>query len=296
MADPDWTLWRSFLAVVQTGSLSQAARHLRLTQPTLGRHIALLEAALGAMLFTRSNDGLRPTALALSLRPQAEVMAAAAASLGRIASGEAKAEAGLVRLTASEFMGQTVLPSILADFARGYPAIDIDLVLTDQNLDLLRGDADLAVRNAEPEQSQLVVRRLGEVPVRLYAHRRYADRHSLPRSLDELQTHVLIGRADYVAYAKGIPALAGRSWRFAFSSSSDVALLGAVRAGLGIGACQTGVAQAEPDLLPVMPDMDLATVPIWLAMHEDRRVLRRVRLLFDHLAVRLKAYVDGAPR
>lgn len=293
MTNPDWTLWRSFLAVLQTGSLSQAARRLRLTQPTLGRHIALLEAALGAMLFTRSNDGLRPTGLALSLRPQAEVMAAAAASLGRIATGEATAEAGLVRLTASEFMGQTVLPPMLAEFARDHPAIDIDLVLTDQSLDLLRGDADLAVRNVEPAQSQLVVRKMGEVPVRLYAHRRYAERHGLPMTLDELQTHALIGRAEYAA---GIPALLGRSWRFAFSSSSDVALLGAVRAGLGIGACQTGVARAEPDLLPVMPDTDLVTVPIWLAMHEDRRVLRRVRLLFDHLAVQLKAYVDGAPR
>ena len=168
---------------------------------------------------------------------------------------------------------------------------ELDTQLTDMLSPRDPHDADdivLEVKSGEGgEESALFAADLARMYIR------YAERHGLPMTLDELQTHALIGRAEYAA---GIPALLGRSWRFAFSSSSDVALLGAVRAGLGIGACQTGVARAEPDLLPVMPDTDLVTVPIWLAMHEDRRVLRRVRLLFDHLAVQLKAYVDGAPR
>ncbi|MCB8882493.1 LysR family transcriptional regulator [Acidisoma cellulosilytica] len=290
MIDPDWTLWRSFLAVLQTGSLSQAARRLALTQPTLGRHISLLEEALGAVLFTRSNDGLRPTGAALTLQPQAETMAAAADLLTRIASGEAEQAEGRVRLTTSEFMGVAVLPPILATFRTLYPKIDIDLVMSDRNLDLLRGDADLAVRNVAPAQDALLVRKIGEAPVRLFAHQSYAGRHDLPGSLPALQDHALIGREEY---ARRVPAFAGLSLRFGFASESDIALLAALRAGMGIGACQQGVADTDPSLIPVLPAVTIVQLPIWMAMHEDRRRLRRLRLLFDHLAESLKAYLAG---
>jgi DNA-binding transcriptional LysR family regulator len=293
MTNPDWTLWRSFLAVLQTGSLSQAARRLALTQPTLGRHISLLEEALGSVLFTRSNDGLRPTEAALALRDQAETMAAAADLLARIASGEAERTEGRVRLTTSDFMGVAVLPPILAGFRERYPKIDIDLVMSDRNLDLLRGDADLAVRNVAPVQEALVVRHIGNAPVRLFAHRSYAVAHDLPQTLQALEDHALIGRDEY---RTRVPALAGLSLRFGFTSPSDLALLAALRAGMGIGACQQGVAAADPSLLPVLPELTVAEVPIWIAMHEDRRRLRRLRLLFDHLAVGLAAYLADAAR
>ncbi|HEX3983167.1 MAG TPA: LysR family transcriptional regulator [Acidisoma sp.] len=293
MAEPDWTLWRSFLAVLRTGSLSQAARHLQLTQPTLGRHIALLESALSAVLFTRSNDGLEPTPMALALRPQAETMAAAADLLARIATGEAELAEGRIRLTTSEFMGVAVLPPLLASFRALHPGIDIDLVMTDRNLDLLRGDADLAVRNVDPTQDALLVRKIGEAPVRLFAHRSYAAAHDLPLSLAELQRHALIGREEY---ATRVPVLVGLKLRFGFTSPSDIALLAALRAGMGIGACQQGVAAADPSLLPVLPEVTIMRVPIWVAMHEDRRRLRRLRLLFDHLAEGLKAYLADEAR
>lgn len=293
MGNPDWTWWRSFLAVLRQGSLSAAARALGLTQPTLGRHIALLEAALGAVLFTRSNDGLRPTEAAFALRDQAETMAAAADLLTRIASGEAEQTEGRVRLTTSEFMGVAVLPPILAGFRERYPKIDIDLVMSDRNLDLLRGDADLAVRNVAPVQEALVVRAIGKAPVRLFAHRSYAATHDLPKTLDALADHALIGREEY---STRVPVLAGLPLRFGVTSPSDLALLAALRAGMGIGACQQGVAAADPLLLPVLPELTVAEVPIWIAMHEDRRRLRRLRLLFDHLALGLAAYLADAAR
>jgi DNA-binding transcriptional LysR family regulator len=290
MADPDWTLWRSFLAVMRSGSLSKAARSLRLTQPTLGRHISLLEQALGAVLFTRSNDGLRPTERALALVPEAEAMAASADLLLRIASGEAEAAEGRIRLTASEFIGAAVLPPMLARFRALYTGIDIDLALSDRNLDLLRGDADLAVRNVAPTQSALVVRRVGEAPVALFAHRGYAEAHGVPTSLSGLKDHWLIGRP---ADAERIPELSGRNLRFAFQCESDSGLLAALRAGLGIGPCQVGVAAADPSLVPVLPGFILARIGIWIVMHEDRRMIRRVRLLSDHLAASLAAYTKG---
>ncbi len=289
MADPDWTLWRSFLAVARSGSLSQAARALSLTQPTLGRHISLLEQALGAPLFTRSNDGLRPTERALALVPQAEAMAASAAMLLRIATGSQQGSEGRVSLTASEFIGVAVLPPMLASFRALYPGVDVELVLSNRNLDLLRGDVDLAVRNVAPTQAALVIRRVGEAPVGLYAHRSYAAAHGLPATLDGLRTHWLIARP---ADMERIPALRALDLRVGFECESDSGLLAALRAGLGIGPCQTGVADADPALVRVLPDFTPARIGIWMAMHEDRRMTRRIRLLYDYLATNLAEYAS----
>src|SRR3984957_10712096 len=176
LGTPGWELYRSFLAVIRAGNLSQAARSLALTQPTVGRHIDQLEAALDQPLFTRSPQGLRPTAAALALVPHAEAMAAAAETLLRVASGAAEEESGTVRLTASDLSGGAVLPPILARFQERHPGIVIELVLSNRTEDLLRRDADVAVRMVRPVQSALIARRIGMVPIHLYAHRSYVAR------------------------------------------------------------------------------------------------------------------------
>src|SRR5271163_506215 len=159
--EPGWELFRSFLEVVRDGSLSAAARRLALTQPTVGRHIDALEAALGLSLFTRSPRGLTPTPAALALEPHVEAMAAAAAALGRAASGEAAADRGAVRVTASDVIGCEVLPPILAAFRARHPGVALELTLTNRTENLARRDADIAVRMVRPTQSGLVARRIG---------------------------------------------------------------------------------------------------------------------------------------
>src|SRR5580692_3195744 len=189
MADgaPDWDLYRSFLAVMDAGSLSGAARALDLAQPTIGRHIEALEEALGGQpLFTRSPGGLRPTETAQALRPHAQAMAAAAEALLRTASGEAEAARGVVRVTASHVMGAEVLPAILTGFHEAWPQITVELVLSDLQEDLLRRDADIAVRMARPTQAALTARRVGAVPLGLYAHRRYLEAHGVPQSFEDV--------------------------------------------------------------------------------------------------------------
>lgn len=288
MDEPDWHLWRAFLGVVRAGSLSGAARDLHLTQPTLGRQIAALERGLGLTLFTRATDGLRPTDRALDLVPQAEAMAAAAAALLRRASGDADAMRGRIRLTASTFLGGAVLPDLLAGFHAAHPDVGLELSLSDRTEDLLRRDADLAVRNVAPTQGALVARRIGAAPVRFYAHRAYAARCGLPATVAELGRHSLIGRAVHAAQVR--PTL-GHDLTFAFSCDDDLGLLAALRAGLGIGYCQDGLARRDPDLVPVLPELVLAEIGIWLVMHEDLRSTRRIRALFDHLAEGLTGYL-----
>jgi DNA-binding transcriptional LysR family regulator len=290
--DPGWELYRSFLAVLRQGSLSAAARRLRLTQPTLGRHVHTLEDALGVALFTRSPGGLAPTAAALDLVPPAEAMEAAAQALVRAASGAADEARGAVRLTASEMMGGEVLPAMLARFRAAHPGIVLELALTNRTEDLLRRDADIAVRMARPRQEALVARRIGTVGIGLYAHRRYVAAYGTPRGIDELLQHQIIGfDRDTTSWnSVGGPAPSITRESFAFRCDSDLAQLAALRAGLGIGGCQHGIARRERQLMPVLPHELALSLEMWLAMHEDLRASRRVRLLFEHLARELGGY------
>jgi DNA-binding transcriptional LysR family regulator len=296
MDDPGWDLYRSFLAVLRQGSLSAAARALDLTQPTLGRHIAELEVMLGQPLFLRSQAGLSPTPAALDLLPHAEAMSAAAAALLRAASGARDEPEGVVRLTASEIMGVEVLPDILTAFRDAHPRIDIELVLSNLNQDLLRRDADIAIRMARPTQEALLARRIGAVPVGLFAHRRYLARHGTPTTIDELTRHTIIGfDADASAFRSlGATGLPVAREMFAFRSDSDHAQLAALRSGFGIGGCQARIAARDLNLVAVVPDLFQFALEMWLVMHEDLRTSRRVRLLHDHLAQALIAYT-GPP-
>ncbi|RWR07089.1 LysR family transcriptional regulator [Paenirhodobacter populi] len=287
-----WDHWRSFLAVVAEGSLSGAARALMLTQPTVGRHVDALEAGLGAALFTRSRGGLNPTELALSLVPEAQAMAMAADNLLRTASGERNAPRGTVRLTANDIVGTFILPPMLAAFRESHPAITIELSLSTRNENLLRREADIAVRMVRPAQEAIVARHLGAVRIGLFAHRRYAATHGLPQSAEELFSHPIVGIDQEEALIAGL-SFGGHALSrddFAFRCDSAVAQLMAVKAGFGIGACHLGLAAGEPELVRVLPGTVEFGYEMWLAMHEDLRDTRRVRLLFDHLAEGLRAY------
>jgi DNA-binding transcriptional LysR family regulator len=295
---PDWHLFRSFLAVVREGSLSGAARAIGMTQPTVGRQIHALEESLGVTLFTRSLDGLAPTDTALRLVGSAEAMAGAAEAAQRAASGEAADERGSVRITASAVMGGEVLPSILASFHLRHPQIQLELVLTDRNEDLLRGEADVAVRMARPTQEALVAKRIGKIDIGLYAHRRYLKAHPRLSGLQDLSSHSLIG-FDRDPLPPRMLAKSGVSLtreQLAFRCDSDHAQLAAMRAGIGIGISQLGIARRDKNLVPVLHGQLLFSLEVWLAMHRDLRNSRRIRLLFDHLSLALSAYCDSSCR
>jgi DNA-binding transcriptional LysR family regulator len=290
-----WDELRTFVEVARDGSLSGAARRLGLTQPTVGRHIDALEAALGLTLFTRSPRGLTPTPGALALAPHVEAMAAAAASLARTASGEAAADRGVVRVTASEVMGCEVLPPILAAFRAEHPGIAIELALTNRNEDLARRDADVAVRMVRPTQSGLFARRIGAARIGLYAHRDYLARCGEPRSLADLASHCVIGFDRDNRSFRGAGDFAKRLTRedFGFRCDNDLAQLAALRAGVGVGGCQENIARRTPELAAVLPNTIQYALEVWLVMHEDSKATRRVRLLFDRLAAGLTDYVKG---
>jgi len=294
----NWELWRSFLTVLSEGNLSRAARLLRLTQPTLGRHIGELEQALGLSLFTRSPRGLAPTDAAFELRPHAQAMASAAETLLRAASGSAKEARGVVRVTASEIAGVEILPPIFTAFRNRYPGVTIELALTNVTQDLLQREADIAVRLVPPTQAALVARRVRKVRFGLYAHRDYLARHGTPRTMEQLRDHTLIG------FDKG--GLAIRALRdlpspvspeiFAFRSDSALAQQAMVRAGYGIGRGADAAIRSDPDIVPVLADKYGIETDLWVVMDEDARNSRRIRLMFDHLVSALSAPSAGKAR
>jgi DNA-binding transcriptional LysR family regulator len=295
----DWSLYRTFLAVLRTGSLSAAARFLGTTQPTVGRQIAALEKTLGGKaLFTRSQTGLLPTDVARELSPHAEAMAASADALMRAASAKEDEVAGVIRLSASEVVGAEVLPPMLVEFRTAHPHVEIELGLTNETVDLLRRDADIAVRMIKPEQKSLIARRAGKVMLAFHASREYIDRFGMPQSVEDLSRHALIGFDKMTPpqrIVKTVPFKVTRDL-FAFRCDSDLGQLAAIRAGFGIGACQYGVADREPALVPVLEHAFRFEFEIWVAMHENLKKSQRMRLMFDHLVASLGSYAKRSAR
>jgi DNA-binding transcriptional LysR family regulator len=290
MAEPDWSLWRTFLAVMEAGSLSGASRLLGIAQPTVGRQIEALEASLaGEPLFTRSPSGFTPTRAARALEPHARAMAAAAQTLARTAAGEASAMSGVVRLTASDVVGVEVLPPILARFREAWPKIDIELVLTNRQEDLLRRDADIAVRMARPTQDALLARKIGAVPLIFHGHRSYLQRHGVPRTLDELMGHTLIGFDRTLSGVDGVQDLPFEVTRdlFDIRTDSELGQLAMMRAGIGLCPCQPAIAARDPNLTRLDVDGLNLSMEMWVVMHEDLKADRRLKAMFDHLVAEL---------
>ena len=292
--DPDWSLYRSFLAVLREKSLSAAARALNLTQPTLARHIDTLEAAMGFELFTRSQQGLSPTEGALELTPYAESLEANTAAILRTASGLGQAVKGTVRISASEIMGAEILPPMLAELRRKHPALEFELALSNTVDNLLRRDADIAVRMVEPAQEALVVKKLGTVSLGLHAHKDYLARTCTPTGFTDLAEHSLIG---FDRETPAIRAMRSRvpgadALRFSFRADSDIAQLRAIEAGFGVGICQVGLAKQNPDLVRLLSEAFELKLGVWLAMHENLRATPRCRAVFDGLGASLAEYLS----
>lgn len=295
--DIGWELYRSFLGVLEEGSLSGAARALGITQPTVGRHIAMLESALGLALFTRSQSGLLPTEAALAIRSHAQTMRSAAAALQRVAEGHGEGIKGTVRVSASEMIGVEVLPAIVARLQEQHPQLKIELVLTNRVQDLLHREADVAVRMADPKQDALIARRVGGVMLGLHARKDYLARRGTPRTPGELGQHTLIGfdvETPFLrAAAKAFPAWTRRA--LSLRTDSDVGQMALIRAGCGIGVCQVALARRDPSLVRVLPRHFSLQLETWIAMHEDLRNSPRCKVTFDALVEGLERHAsEGA--
>ena len=282
----DWALVKSFLAVLDAGSLMAAARRTGSQQPTLSRHLSELEAQLGTPLFERTGRGVSALPTALAIADAARQMQQGAETLARTLAGRRDQTTGTVRITTSMVAATYLLPPVLAELHRQEPGIQLELVASNQLTNLLRREADIAVRMLRPEQSSLVARKLGKVGIGAYAHERYLERAGTPREPAELARHTLIGYATDDLIERGFAALGLPLNRdsFAIRTDDQVAYGMLVAQGAGIGFVAHYNAPHWPGVRRVLPQLPIPPLPCWLAVHREIRSSKVVRSVYDFLA------------
>ncbi|MFO6420240.1 LysR family transcriptional regulator [Hylemonella sp. W303a] len=286
----DWNLIRTLLVTLEQGSLLGAARVLRLSQPTVSRQVAELERQLGALLFERTGRGLAPTATALLLADAARTMESGALQLARVLQGELARETGTVRLTASTPVAIYLMPTLLARMRVSLPDIRIELVASNAVSNLLRREADIAVRMVRPQQNTLIARKLGELRIGAYAHRSYLARRGTPRQIADLLRHDLIAGDTDTTVLQGFNRLGYPVGPEAFVLRCDDMIVQwrAVAAGVGIGFAPGYVARSTPEVVQVLGGvLKVPPLPMWLVVHREIRSSPRIRAVYDFLAAEL---------
>lgn len=293
--DYDWRLVRSFLAALDAGSLLGAAKRLATSQPTVGRQIAALEDQLGVVLFERTGRGLTPTAAALRLADAARAMDAASAELARVTLGTQQTPLGSVRISASQPVACFRLPSILARMREAFPHIQVDLVSSNAVSNLLRREADIAVRMMPPTQATLIARKLGDVALGAFASRAFVAKHGEPRTLADVARFPLVGEDQQTVIIRSFARLGVTLTRENFVLRSDdlVVQWQAVRAGIGIGFAARNLGADDPDLVHLMPKAKIPPLPMWLVVHREIRSSPHIRAVYDFLADALTETLRG---
>jgi DNA-binding transcriptional LysR family regulator len=287
----NWSLVRSFLAVLENGSLLAAARQLQTSQPTIGRHVAELESQLGLVLFERTGRGLLPTEAALRLAESARIMQSGADGLARCVASSDRSTSGTVRISASQPMACFVLPPLLAQMRLTLPEVQVELVASNSVSNLLKREADIAVRMVQPEQATIIAQRVGKVFLKACAHQDYLRRRGVPRQPSDLLGHDLIGgdRKDDTVRGFVSQGLAVEREHFAFRTDDLIVVWQAVRAGLGIGFVSEHQIRSDPAVITVLPKLKIEPLPVWLVVHKEIRTSKRIRAVYDFLS-------DALPR
>lgn len=292
MNDIDWRWLQTLLTVARVGNLSRAAAELGVSQPTLSRWLQALEHRLGTRLMLRHARGLTPTEPAKALLKELEGLdARMRAGLRRVGRNPSAVE-GTVRISASEPVSAYVLPPILAALRERWPEVHIELVVDNRTRDVAVGDVDIAVRMFRPTQLGLIASHLGDLPLGLYAHPTYLQRHGTPTQAD-LRGHTLIGfdrdrlSLSYLQHLLDTPLPVTRE-SFQVRCDSMLTQTELVRQGVGIGPAHAGVFVGE--LVRVLAHVSLPPLSVWLVMAEDQRNTAPTHSVYRYLAAALTAH------
>ena len=281
----DWDDLRFFLAIARHGTLSAAAKDLRVAQSTVGRRLASLEANLGVRLLNRTPDGYVPTPAGQDVREQAERLAAEALALERSVGGRDTRVAGLVRVTCAETVASHVLAPCFATLHACHPEILIELTPDPGQLSLAMREADISVRLTQPDQHDLVVRRIGSLAFGLYAAPGYLERHGDPDFDGGCPGHQLIALLDDIdgAMRTGWLADVAPRARVAMQTSSHEAAVSAAVHNGGLACLACFRADREAGLTRLDVPFAAPSAGIWLVVHRDNRANARIRAALTHI-------------
>lgn len=292
----DWNRARAFLVTAEEGSLSAAAKALGMSQPTLGRQVAALEEELGTVLFERFGRGLELTPNGVELLAYVRAMGDAASGLSMAASGQATTIEGDITISASEVTAAFILPPILQALQHGYPDIRIALVASNSASDLMRREADIAVRNFRPAEAELIARKLGMFHAGMFAAPDYLERSGMPASLEQLSQASFVGfdtSNEGFIQALASHGIAVSQKNFAVRSDSHLIQWQMVKQGAGIGIIPVEIGAREAGVVSVLPDT-LFSGDVWLVTHRELKTNVRVRTVFDFIADALSEHIRHA--
>ena len=282
----DWNQLKAFLETADTGSLSAAARKLGLTQPTLSRQVAAIERQMGVTLFERVGKSMSLTPTGLELLEHARAMGAAAEALSLVATGRSQAVGGVVSVSATDAVAAHLLPPMVRRLREQEPGIAIEVIASNALSDLLRREADIAIRHVKPEQPDLIARLIREASASFYASEDWVRLHGHPRNAEDAAHLAFVGAdrsGQYLAYLRqhGLPLSEAN---FSCYAEHSVASWSLVRQGMGIGAMMDEIARETPGVVRVLDDVRRVHFPIWLVSHRELRTSRRIRVVFEALA------------
>lgn len=287
----DWNLLRSFIAVYEAGTLTEAARRLGTTQPSVGRHVRELEGALGEALFVRLPGRLKPTQRGHALHEAVAPMKLATLRAAQLFVDAREQLVGTVRIAVSEVYATHVVAPWVAQWLVEQPELEIELSVSNRSDNLLRRDADIAVRFFRPDQDDVIAVCVGRTELGLYAHESYLARHGEPQDF-QVPTEAFVAGFDrepapLAPMFRGAPPQ--QPVRFRFRSDAILARQAAVESGLGLGVYLADVAATQPGLRRVLADRFGLPQEVWLCAHPELRRSATMRYVWDRLEQALRA-------
>ncbi|MGF1605765.1 MAG: LysR family transcriptional regulator [Rhodothalassiaceae bacterium] len=281
----NWDDYRFFLSVVEHGNYSAAARALRVSQPTVSRRIAHLEERLGLRLFEQRPEGPVLTGEGQALLSVANGLRQYAIQLRRVASGLQDTLTGTIVLTTTQGLAEHWLPPRLQVFQEQYPEIEIAILAGHKRVDLVRHQADIAIRFGDPISADLVGRRMGYARCSIYGAETYFEQHGRPESLETLKDHRLIGALEDMATLPQnaeLAAIAGPVHGRLSTNNINVQL-SLAQNGMGLVCAPGFMAYNYPALQAVLTDSFEHRIDLWLLTHRDLQAAPRIRVLLDFL-------------
>ena len=286
---PKLTYIQSFSAVALAGSLAAATKAGGSSQATLSRHIAALEAELNVTLFERRGNGLVLTQTGNNLFEHAEKVKRAASDFTLAAAGQEQEVSGLITISATIGIASVYMPDLIAKLSIEKPAIQIELIANVEPANLLKREADIAIRTFMPTQENLFARKIGEATFGAFASKKYLERRGTPRSIADLKDHDLIGEAYGINTFKTNLQAVGLNLTndsFRFRCDDYLTAWSLLVAGCGISLTLVDKGNADLRVERILADYQ-TSLPVWLSSHRELKTSSRVRYVFDFIAKEL---------
>ncbi len=293
----DWDKLRIFHAAAEAGSFTHAGEQLRMSQSAVSRQVSALEKDLKVALFHRHARGLVLTEQGEMLFGTASEIMSKLSTAETLLTDTTTKPSGDLKVTAPIGLGTVWITQRLREFFELYPDIRIELVLSDDQIDIAMRAADVAIWTSEPQQSDLIRRRLFTMKIHAYASAHYIRRYGEPQTLEALDEHQIVSYSGTPAphlstirwlETAGIDGRAPR--KPAFAANSVVAMKYAIRAGIGIGLIPDYLTEEEAELVPVLREVQLPSLPIFFVLPEELKTAKKVQVFRDFLVAKARQW------